>query len=179
MSADTPVRPKPVARVDLWMTVLYLLASAAWIAISDLLLARVFRFAEATTVWSISKELGFVTVTAVALHLGLRWTLAREREAYQALRESDERKGNFIAMLSHELRNPLAPLRHALWLLDRAAPGSESAAHARATLGRQLLHLTRITDDLLDVTRISRGKILLQKTRVDLVELVRRTVADH
>jgi signal transduction histidine kinase/CheY-like chemotaxis protein len=179
MSADTKVRPTPVARVDLWMPVLYVLASAAWIALSDLLLSRVFRFVEENTVWSISKELGFVTVTAVALHLGLRWTQAREREAYQALRESDERKGNFIAMLSHELRNPLAPLRHALWLLDRAAPGSESAAHARATLGRQLLHLTRITDDLLDVTRISRGKILLQKTRVDLVELVRRAVADH
>jgi CheY-like chemotaxis protein/two-component sensor histidine kinase len=118
-------------------------------------------------------------VSAIALHAGLRWALARERKAYDELRESDARKSNFIAMLSHELRNPLAPLRHALWLLDRAAPGTDQAAHARATLGRQVLHLTRITDDLLDVTRISRGRIQLQKSRIDLVDVVRRAVEDH
>jgi signal transduction histidine kinase/CheY-like chemotaxis protein len=166
-------------RVDLWIPGLYVAASAAWISVSDLFLARVFRFVAENTGWSVSKGIGFVAVTAVALHFGLRWTLARERHAYQALRESDERKSHFIAMLSHELRNPLAPLRHALWLLDRAAPGTDQASHARATLGRQVLHLSRITDDLLDVTRISRGRIQLQKTRVDLVELVRRAVEDH
>jgi signal transduction histidine kinase/CheY-like chemotaxis protein len=165
--------------VDLWVPALYVLVSVAWIGTSDFILANVFRFFEDSTAWSISKGFGFVAVAALALHLGLRWTMAREREAYEALHESDERKSSFIAMLSHELRNPLAPLRHALWLLDRAGPGSEQAAHARATLGRQLLHLTRITDDLLDVTRISRGKIQLQKARVDLVDVVRRTVQDH
>jgi len=178
-SADTQDLPEPVARVDLWIPAVYVVASALWIATSDLLLARVFRFVADSTAWSVSKGLGFVVVSAVALHAGLRWTQARERKAYQALRESDERKSNFIAMLSHELRNPLAPLRHALWLLDRAGPGTEQAALAKATLGRQVLHLTRITDDLLDVTRMSRGRIQLQKTRVDLVELVRRAVEDH
>jgi signal transduction histidine kinase/CheY-like chemotaxis protein len=179
MSVETQAQPRPVARVDLWIPALYLLASAIWIAVSDVLLAGVFSFPAESPGWTISKGLGFVTVTAVALHVGLRWTQSRERRAYEALHESDERKGHFIAMLSHELRNPLAPLRHALWLLDRAAPGSEQAAHARATLARQVLHLTRITDDLVDVTRISRGRIQLQKARVDLVELVRRSVEDH
>jgi len=175
----TQGRPEPFARADLWIPAVYVAASAIWIAVSDLLLARVFRFVAESTAWSISKGFGFVVVSAVALHAGLRWTRARERQGYQALRESDERKSHFIAMLSHELRNPLAAVRHAVWLLDRAGPGSEQGARARATLGRQVLHLTRMTDDLLDVTRISRGHIQLQKARVDLVELVRRTVEDH
>ena len=118
-------------------------------------------------------------VTALGLHFGLRRALADERAAFEALRASNERKSEFIAMLSHELRNPLAPLRHALWLLDRSPPDSEQAAHARATLGRQVLHLTRLTDDLLDATRISRGRIQLTRTRVDLVEIVRRAAEDH
>jgi signal transduction histidine kinase/CheY-like chemotaxis protein len=179
MTTAAESRQKPIARVDLWIPSLYVVASAIWIALSDLLLANVFRFPEDITAWSIWKGFGFVVVSAIALHAGLRWTQARERRAYDTLRESDARKGNFIAMLSHELRNPLAPLRHALWLLDRAGPGTDQAAHARATLGRQVLHLTRITDDLLDVTRISRGRIQLQKSRVDLVELVHRAVEDH
>jgi signal transduction histidine kinase/CheY-like chemotaxis protein len=179
MSPDSAASPKPIARVDLWIPGLYVAASAVWIAVSDLLLATMFRLDEDSTAWSMSKGFGFVAVTAVALHVGLRWTQSRERRAYEALHESDERKSHFIAMLSHELRNPLAPLRHALWLLDRAAPGSEQAAHARSTLARQVLHLTRITDDLVDVTRISRGRIQLQKSRVDLVDLVRRAVEDH
>ncbi|HET8539670.1 MAG TPA: ATP-binding protein [Anaeromyxobacter sp.] len=172
-------QPRPIARVDLWIPALYVVASAVWIAVSDLVLGKVFAFPAESTAWSISKGFGFVTVTAVALHVGLRWTQSRERQAYEALHESDERKSHFIAMLSHELRNPLAPLRHALWLLDRSTPESEQAAHARATLARQVLHLSRITDDLLDLTRISRGRIQVQKTRVDLVELVRRAVQDH
>jgi two-component system CheB/CheR fusion protein len=179
MRTATDRPPRPVARVDLWIPAVYVVASALWIALSDLFLLRVFHFAEDTTAWSIAKGFGFVVVSALALHVGLRWTQAREHEAYDRLRESDARKSNFIAMLSHELRNPLAPLRHALWLLDRVSPGSDQAAHARATLGRQVLHLTRITDDLLDVTRISHGRIQLQRSRIDLVDVVRRAVEDH
>jgi signal transduction histidine kinase/ActR/RegA family two-component response regulator len=95
------------------------------------------------------------------------------------LRESDQRKSAFLAMLSHELRNPLAPIRHSLHLLDHAEAGSEQAARARAVLRRQTDHLTRLVEDVLDVTRISRGNINVQKTRLDLLELVRRTVEDH
>ena len=168
-----------LARVDVWIPALYLAASAAWIVASGALLGRVLPFLRDGGPWSVSKGLGFVVVTAVALHVGLRRALADERAAYEALHASDERKTQFIAMLSHELRNPLAPLRHALWLLDRVPAESEQAASARATLGRQVLHLTRLTDDLLDVTRISRGKIRLQRERIDLVEVVRRAVDDH
>jgi signal transduction histidine kinase/CheY-like chemotaxis protein len=168
---------KPIARAEFWIPLVYVLASVAWFPVAEVLLARIFSRGDAH--WPLSTGLGFVTVTALALHVGLRWTLGREREAYEALHQANERKSNFIAMLSHELRNPLAPLRHALWVLDRAAPGTERAARARGTLRRQLLHLTRITDDLLDVTRISHGRIQLQRTKVDLVEIVRLTVEDH
>ena len=101
------------------------------------------------------------------------------RESEQSLREEDRRKNEFIAMLSHELRNPLAPIRHGLYLLDRAPPGSERAARAREIIYRQTGHLTRLVDDLLDVTRISRGKIELQRARVDAREVVRRACDDY
>ena len=82
-------------------------------------------------------------------------------------------------MLSHELRNPLAPIRNSLYILDRAAPGGEQARRAQAVIDRQVGHLTRLVDDLLDVTRISRGKIQLQREPLDLADLVRRAVEDH
>ena len=99
------------------------------------------------------------------------------KRAEQALRESDRRKSEFLAMLSHELRNPLAPVLNALWILENAERGDQAAA--RATLNRQVMHLTRIVDDLLDVTRVARGKIELQKARVDLVDVARRAVEDY
>jgi two-component system CheB/CheR fusion protein len=169
-----------VERVDVWIPLLYVTLSAGWIVGSDLLLGHVFPpSASGSAGWSIAKGLGFVAVTAMALHVGLQRALADERQAFEALERSNERMSQFIAMLSHELRNPLAPLRHALWLLDRVPADSEQAAGARATLGRQVLHLSRLTDDLLDVTRISRGKVRLQRERVDLVDVVRRAVEDH
>jgi two-component system CheB/CheR fusion protein len=101
------------------------------------------------------------------------------RQSETELRESDRRKSEFMAMLSHELRNPLAPIRNSLYVLERAAPGSEQASRANAVINRQVEHLTGLVDDLLDITRISRGKIRLERRRVELNDLVRRTVDDH
>ncbi len=100
-------------------------------------------------------------------------------EARCGLEEADKRKNEFIAMLSHELRNPLAPIRNSLYILDRAVPGSEQAQRAHRIIDRQTTHMTRLIDDLLDTTRISRGKVSLQCERLELCELVRRTVEDH
>ena len=96
-----------------------------------------------------------------------------------ALEEADRSKNQFLAMLSHELRNPLAPIRNSLHILDRAAPGSEQARRAQKIIDRQVGHLTRLVDDLLDVTRISRGKVQLQRERLDLCDVLRRSVEDH
>jgi two-component system CheB/CheR fusion protein len=104
----------------------------------------------------------------------------RERlaQAERSLRETNARKDEFLAMLSHELRNPLAPIRTSMFVLAKSDGTSAASIEARAIVERQVTHLTRLVDDLLDVTRISRGKVWLHRERVDLVELVQRTVAD-
>jgi signal transduction histidine kinase/ActR/RegA family two-component response regulator len=100
-------------------------------------------------------------------------------ETTQALREADRRKDEFLAMLGHELRNPLAPIRNAVQILRQAGHDEALLEMARGMIDRQVSHLARLVDDLLDVSRISRGKILLRKERLDLTELVRDTVEDH
>ena len=104
--------------------------------------------------------------------------VTERKDAENDLREADRRKTEFLAVLSHELRNPLAPIRNSIYLLERAAPGSEQAARAKAVVRRQTEHLTRLVDELLDVTRISRGKIDLHRTRVDVRDIVRQNCDD-
>ncbi len=93
--------------------------------------------------------------------------------------EADRRKNEFLAMLSHELRNPLAPIKSSLYVLERAPAGGPQAKRAHDVIGRQVVHMTRLIDDLLDVTRITRGKVRLRRERLELCELVRRTAEDH
>ncbi len=97
----------------------------------------------------------------------------------QALADANRRKDEFLAVLSHELRNLLAPLRSSLYVLAGTEPGGEQARRMLAIIERQVSHLTRLVDDLLDVTRIARGKIRLQRERLELGDLVRRAVEDH
>ena len=101
------------------------------------------------------------------------------RQAIEQLREGDRRKTEFLAVLSHELRNPLAPIRNSIYLLECAAPGSNQATRAREVIRRQTEHLSRIVDDLLDVMRISRGKIELRRKRMDARKLIRQACDDH
>lgn len=100
------------------------------------------------------------------------------RQANQQLQELDRRKDDFLAVLSHELRNPLAPIRTSASLLERAPPGSEQARRASQVISRQAQQMTRLIDDLLDVSRISRGKITLKRERLDLAALARGTAED-
>jgi two-component system CheB/CheR fusion protein len=109
----------------------------------------------------------------------LRESEERFRETNERLRVADRRKDEFLAMLSHELRNPLAPIRNSIYVLRRTTGAGEQLKRALAVIDRQTRHMARIVDDLLDVTRISRGKITLQRERVDLNELVRGVVDDH
>jgi PAS domain S-box-containing protein len=99
--------------------------------------------------------------------------------AQEAVREADRRKGEFLALLSHELRNPLSPIKSALHILDRSPPGGPQARWAQSVIARQTDQLSRLVDDLLDATRIARGKVDLQRRRLELNELVHRTVEDH
>jgi PAS domain S-box-containing protein len=104
---------------------------------------------------------------------------ARSRETAAALAKADINKNHFLAVLSHELRNPLAPITNSLFILDHAVPGGQQAHRAQSVIGRQVAQLARLVDDLLDVTRIARNKIPLQRQRLELGELVRRTMDDH
>jgi PAS domain S-box-containing protein len=99
-------------------------------------------------------------------------------ESARILRDADRRKDEFLGMLSHELRNPLAPIRNSVYILKRAQPDGEQARRAREIIERQAEHLTRLVDDLLDVTRIARGKIELRPSRLDLREVVLRAADD-
>jgi PAS domain S-box-containing protein len=114
----------------------------------------------------------------------LRWfgtstDVTELHEAQEVLKEADRRKSDFMSVLSHELRNPLAPIRNSVYVLGHCDPGSEAGRRARAVIARQVDHLTRLVDDLLDVTRIARGKIELRRVSMSLNELVRRSGEDH
>jgi PAS domain S-box-containing protein len=101
------------------------------------------------------------------------------RGAQEALREADLRKNEFLATLAHELRNPLGPIRNAVELLRLRGEDAATRDWARQVLDRQVRHTVRLVDELLDVARISRGKILLRNERLDLALLVRMTAEDH
>lgn len=94
------------------------------------------------------------------------------RQHATELAEADRKKDEFIAMLAHELRNPLAPVRSGLEVMRLAADDRDTIAKTREMMDRQLSHMVRLIDDLLDVSRLSRNKLHLQKTRVGLAEVL-------
>jgi signal transduction histidine kinase/CheY-like chemotaxis protein len=101
---------------------------------------------------------------------------AELRERVDALRDADRRKDEFLAMLAHELRNPLAPISHAVQILGLIKSKEPLLDNARAMIERQVTHLVRLVDDLLDVSRVSRGKVQLQKMPLDLSTVARQAV---
>ncbi len=102
--------------------------------------------------------------------------ISRRKRAEEALREADRKKDEFIALLAHELRNPLAPLRNGLQVMRLAVSDAAAVSQARAMMDRQLTHLVRLVDDLLDLSRISRNKMELRKGRVLLADVVASAV---
>jgi signal transduction histidine kinase len=113
------------------------------------------------------------------LEVRVRERTAELARANAALAEADRRKDDFLAMLGHELRNPLAPIRNALQLLRLRGSDPNTLAWTQDILDRQVRHMTRLVDDLLDASRIARGKVQLRKERLDLAALVRSTAEDH
>ncbi|MBV8267693.1 MAG: PAS domain S-box protein, partial [Planctomycetaceae bacterium] len=105
-------------------------------------------------------------------YIGSAIDITDRKRAEEELREADRRKEEFLAMLSHELRNPLAPIQTALDLIKRAAMTGAEFERERGMMEREVRHLTRLIDDLLDVSRISRGRIELHKEVVDLAAAV-------
>jgi PAS domain S-box-containing protein len=94
--------------------------------------------------------------------------ITERKRAEQALREADSRKDEFLAMLAHELRNPLAPIRHAIQIIRGRSVAASELQWATEVIDRQVQQMSRLVDDLLDVSRITRGKVELRKERVEL-----------
>jgi PAS domain S-box-containing protein len=102
--------------------------------------------------------------------------ISARKQAEAALLEADQRKDEFLAMLAHELRNPLAPISNAVQIMKRSSLDETRLAWCRDIIGRQVEHLVRLVDDLLDVSRISRSKIELKKESLEVSTIVQRAV---
>jgi signal transduction histidine kinase/CheY-like chemotaxis protein len=105
--------------------------------------------------------------TAIALHNAL---------LYSRIQSADQRKDEFLAMLAHELRNPLAPIRSAVSVMHHVGSQAPLLVWSRDVIDRQVAHLTRLVDDLLDVSRLTQGKIRIEKQLVDLASIIERAL---
>lgn len=138
-----------------------------------------FRFRSAGGEYRWMKSLGMPRSSTPGESLGCAgstFEITDLREAVAALRQVDRRKDEFLATLAHELRNPLAPLQNLAYLLK--SPGLESGqvAWIQGVLERQVTTLTRLVDDLLDVSRITHGKFALQTAEVNLAAVIRQAI---
>jgi signal transduction histidine kinase/CheY-like chemotaxis protein len=102
--------------------------------------------------------------------------ISEQKRAENLLREADRHKNEFLATLAHELRNPLAPINNALHVIRRAGDNTHMLEQARAMMDRQVGHMVRLIDDLLDVSRITLGKIELRKERIELAAAVQDAI---
>jgi PAS domain S-box-containing protein len=102
--------------------------------------------------------------------------ITAQKRAEQALREADRRKDEFLATLAHELRNPLAPIRNSLHILRLAGSSDPAVDRVREMMERQVNHMIRLVDDLMEVSRITRGKIELRREHVELAAIIRSAV---
>ena len=109
-------------------------------------------------------------------YIGSVIDITERKRDEEALREADRRKDEFLALLAHELRGPLAPLRNTLEIMRRAENDPSLLQEARTVMGRQLAQLVRLVDDLLDVNRISRGRLELRKEHVELAPLLNHAI---
>ncbi|HEY2927770.1 response regulator [Piscinibacter sp.] len=129
--------------------------------------------------WAALEELASRAAIAfenARLYRSLHWEIIERRVAEAELQEANQRKDEFLAMLSHELRNPLAPIRNALEVIRRIAPPDPTFTWAGEVMDRQVSHLTRLVEELLDVARISQGKISLNKEPIELCALIAQSV---
>ena len=107
---------------------------------------------------------------------GVVMDITERKKAEQVLRDAGREKDDFIATLSHELRNPLAPIRNAISVLQHLPPDDARAEWCRDVIGRQTAQMARLLDDLLDVSRLTRGKLTLRVQRLDLATVIARAI---
>jgi PAS domain S-box-containing protein len=130
--------------------------------------------------WTLGRALPVRNENGVIVRwMGTLTDIHEQKQAEEALKDAARRKDEFLAMLAHELRNPLAPLRNSALLLSRLIANEDARAQGAVNvIERQVRHMACLIDDLLDVARISRGKIDIRKEELDLLEVVSHTVDD-
>lgn len=127
--------------------------------------------------WHLSRALPLKDESGrVVRWFGTNTDVTEQRQMEETLRNADRRKDEFLATLAHELRNPLAPIRSSLQILRLAGTSDPTLRQVEEVMGRQVEHLVRLVDDLLDVSRITRGKIELRKEPIDVALIVRNAV---
>ncbi|MFN8571221.1 MAG: PAS domain-containing protein [Gemmatimonadaceae bacterium] len=127
--------------------------------------------------WFLSRALPIRDATNnIVRWFGTNTDVTDQRALADALREADRRKDDYLAMLGHELRNPLAPIRNAVQILRMSATEPRTIGPLCDLLERQVMHMVRLVDDLLDVARVSRGKIELQRAAIDLRGVIHQAV---
>ncbi len=104
------------------------------------------------------------------------WPLRQAQRRVEELAAANRRKDEFLAMLSHELRSPLASIAYAVRILERQDAGASAPTPVLALMDRQLRRMTRLVDELLDVSRVANGRLRLQRARIDLVRVVRNSI---
>ena len=114
--------------------------------------------------------------SVVTSWVGVFLDISRLKQVESELRDNDRRKDEFLAILAHELRNPLAPIMNSLRIMGMPSVSSHEQQNAREMMERQVHHLVRLVDDLLDVSRVMRGKIELHRERMELADVVSRAV---
>ena len=124
----------------------------------------------------VNRDLQAANAELAHANMALQAEVAERMRGEVALKEADRRKDEFLAILAHELRNPLAPIRNAVAFMSRIAVDNPQVTWSRDVIDRQSTHLTRLVDDLLDISRITRGVIKLAKEPVSVGTLVARAV---
>jgi PAS domain S-box-containing protein len=128
--------------------------------------------ADATLGWTFSRAAPILDAAGnIVEWFGTARDVTERKQMEEALRDADRKKDEFIALLAHELRNPLAPIRTGLQVL-RMAEDPDAREQAQAMMDRQLSHMVRLIDDLLDISRINRNKMELRKERITLADVV-------
>jgi signal transduction histidine kinase len=124
----------------------------------------------------VNRDLQAANAELAHANMALQAEVAERMRAEVALKDADRRKDEFLAILAHELRNPLAPIRNAVEIMSRIAVDNPQVQWSRDVIDRQSTHLTRLVDDLLDISRITRGVIKLAKEPVSIGTVVARAV---
>jgi signal transduction histidine kinase/CheY-like chemotaxis protein len=173
VSAGNPVHFAMAGMLVIYVAMMAMIAHRLYATVTESLRLR---FANVDLLRSLTEAQFELQKSHAELEKRVEERTEKLAQSEEALRDADRRKDEFLAMLGHELRNPLAPIRNALQIMNRPDTSDSAMLWARQLIDRQVEHLTRLVDDLLDVSRIVRGKISLHETVLDITKVVEQAV---